>query len=105
MNDVLRLLWGAGEKNRDDDTFEIIPYLCNGISIGQLGRAVGQFSSVYTDSYLGFLFFFCSFFFIVYRITCAHSIEKRRPGFHLLFSVSCYTTSFAILMHISLEIK
>lgn len=55
---MLRLSGGAGEKNRDGDTFEII---CSGIFIGQLGRAVGQISSVYTDSCLGFLFFYISF--------------------------------------------
>lgn len=80
---------GAGEKNRDEDTFEIIPYLCNGKSIGQLGRALGQISSVYNDSYLGFLFFFCSFFFIVYRITSAHSIGETHPTLKTRSSFLC----------------
>lgn len=83
---MLRLLWGAGEKNRDDDTFEII---CSGIFIGQLGRAVGQISCVYTDSYLEFWFFFCSFFFIVYRITCAHSIGETHPMLKTKSSFLC----------------
>lgn len=50
---------------------------------------MGQISSVYTDSYLEFWVFFCSFFFLVYRITSAHSIGETHPMLKTRSSFLC----------------